>query len=260
MSTTATTTAERTARMLRDLAAAERQRAESYDHPLAEKDLEIAEARAKLCELEDERRDLDARREYHCEVADELERLADEQAAAARPVPDEQALADATPPPDPDGDLGGPDPARGVWSDLDAPGGYVCGAPVREDQPGIPGPDGPRICGVPVESEPCHLHPAPGQGGPGDPPGPHTGPRSVVPDPDGHPAWQHIGAPTPEVEALESGAPLTTLTDPPPIPTSHAAPRTSTDTGRFRALITGGLEKVGLVHREDGDDRDGDDQ
>ncbi|WP_395109828.1 hypothetical protein [Actinomadura sp. SCN-SB] len=203
MSTTATTTAERTARMLRDLAAAERQRAESYDHPLAEKDLEIAEARAKLCELEDERRDLDARREYHCEVADELERLADEQDAAARPVAAEQALADALSAPS--DDLGGP-----------------------------AGPDAAA--------------------------GPHTGPRSVVPDPDGHPAWQHIGAPTPEVEALESGAPLTTLQDPPPIPTSHAAPRTSTDTGRFRALITGGLEKVGLVHREDGDDRDGDDQ
>ncbi len=106
--TTATTTAERTARMLRDLAAAERQRAESYDHPLAEKDLAIAEARARLCELEDERREMDARREYHCEVADELERLAGEQTADARPVPAAQAVATAPRPPDPDGDLGGP--------------------------------------------------------------------------------------------------------------------------------------------------------
>lgn len=44
-----------------------------------------------------------------------------------------------------------------VWDSGAAPGGYVCAAPVDPDEPGIDRPEG-RICGRPVESEPCDRH------------------------------------------------------------------------------------------------------
>jgi hypothetical protein len=87
----------------------------------------------------------------------------------------------------------------------------------------------------------------------------HTGPQAVVPDPDGHPAWDYIGEqPTPSLEALETSQPLTTLTDPPHVPTSHAEKPKSTDTLTNRIVAL--AEKVGLARRDgDGTGQDGDD-
>lgn len=45
-----------------------------------------------------------------------------------------------------------------VWSSLDPPGGYVCAVLAPRGGPGIDMPDGTRICGRPVESEPCGEH------------------------------------------------------------------------------------------------------
>lgn len=44
-----------------------------------------------------------------------------------------------------------------VWSTAEPPGGYVCSHPMPEGGPGIDH-DGARICGTPVESEPCPEH------------------------------------------------------------------------------------------------------
>jgi hypothetical protein len=45
-----------------------------------------------------------------------------------------------------------------VWSDAVPPGGYVCAAPVPDGVPGVVTPAGERVCGEPVESEPCEVH------------------------------------------------------------------------------------------------------
>lgn len=47
-------------------------------------------------------------------------------------------------------DLNGTVPA--IWDSTTPPGGYVCSALV--DNPAVAG----DICGIPVESEPCHIH------------------------------------------------------------------------------------------------------
>lgn len=47
-------------------------------------------------------------------------------------------------------DLKTVDGRREAWIVVDLVGGYVC----AETAPGLP--DG--ICGMPVESEPCHIH------------------------------------------------------------------------------------------------------
>lgn len=51
-----------------------------------------------------------------------------------------------------------PEMGVAVWDSLALPGGFVCAHPVRKDAPGIDHPIYGRVCGMPVESEPCPTH------------------------------------------------------------------------------------------------------
>jgi hypothetical protein len=107
------------------------------------------------------------------------------------------------------------------WDPTVPPGGYVCAVPAPPGGPGVDLPGGRRVCGQPVESEPCSEH----------------GPDSVPPlieDPD----------------ALTAKTPLRTLTDPPAAPAAgeprHAKPKEQ------RGSRTGGFKLPRLGHREPG--------
>lgn len=45
-----------------------------------------------------------------------------------------------------------------IWDPSVPPGGYVCAMPHGPNSFGVVLPDGTRVCGMPVESEPCDLH------------------------------------------------------------------------------------------------------
>ena len=137
-----------------------------------------------------------------------------------------------------------------VWSDLDPPGSYVCAVYETAGGPGIDMPDGTRICGMPVESEPCGEHgqrdddlTAPGVADSRAQIAPHL-PPPVPHDPAGVP----VATSGPTVTMPDTGLNPDPL--PPAPPTAeprHAKP----DRPGLLARLTGG-------HRTINDEQDGD--
>lgn len=149
-----------------------------------------------------------------------------------------------------------------VWSDLDPPGGYVCAVYETAGGPGIDMPNGTRICGRPVESEPCDQHGAPDDlTAPGvadsraqiaphlPPPVPHEPLRIDTVHTSGTGAGQLVATSGPTVTMPDTGL------NPPPLPPADpsAEPRHAKPADRpgLLARLTGG-------HRTIPGDQDGD--
>ncbi|TDB83421.1 hypothetical protein E1264_28500 [Actinomadura sp. KC216] len=164
-------------------------------------------------------------------------------------------------------------PAVGeVWSDAAAPGGYVCAAPVPPGGPGLDMPDGSRVCGMPVESEPCREH-----GRPDDLSSAEVS-RWPCPKCGGHLKW--VGEHLDEIGHVDNGGreecpewlaapappgdPAMTIPDtgiaPPSLPRAEPTgkPRHEKPKG---GRVTGAFRKVGLIAGLDdqpADEQDGD--